>query len=217
MLLLTASCRGVYDDSLVTGNVYAYNGATMNVINASTYARTGVVIGAGTGSNELVLVTSGVQAGLLVGTVNIGVFGFNKSTNTLAYGPTTAFASSTIKYIPSLNKIITVSASLSTIYVYTPATATTITLSSTIAGVFLPNYIDFDETENYLFAISGFTGSSPMKLSIFDLTTLVMIKSMPLTAVTTNGVGYIAIDKSNKCLYVVGFSVGSSTNKIVYA
>jgi hypothetical protein len=215
--LLTASCKGVYDDSLVTGNVYAYNGATMNVINAATFVRTGVSIGAGTGSNELVLVTSGLQAGLLVGTVNIGVFGFNKSTNTLAYGPTTAFSSPTIKYIPSLNKIITVSASLSTIYVYNPATATTITLSSTIAGVFLPNYIDFDETENYLFVISAFSGTSPMKLSIFDLTTLVMVKSMPLTAFTANGVGYISIDKNNKCLYVLGFSVGSSINKIVYA
>jgi hypothetical protein len=215
--LLTASCRGVYDDSSVTGNVYAYNGATMNVINATTYARTGVVIGAGTGSNELVLVTSGVQAGLLVGTVNIGVFGFNKATNSLAYGPTTAFASSTIKYIPSLNKIITVSSSLSSIYVYTPATATTITLSSTLAGVFLPYYIDFDETENYLFVVSSFSGTANMKLSIFDLTTLAMVKSMPLTSITSNGVGYIAIDKTNKALYITGITNGGSVNKVIYA
>ena len=218
VLLLTASCRGVYDDSSVTGYVFAYNGGTMNRIDVTTYARTALTISAtATGSNELVLVTSGLQSGLLVGTTNIGVFGVNKAAYTLAYAPTTALSSPTIKYIPSLNKIITVSATLSSIYVYTPATATTITLSSTIAGVFLPNYIDFDETENYLFVISGFTGSFPMKLSIFDLTTLVMVKSMPLTAITSSGVGYIAIDKSNKCLYVVGFAVGSSINKIVYA
>jgi hypothetical protein len=215
---LTASCRGVYDDSLVNGCVFAYNGPTMNRIDVNTYARTFVTISASAlNSFELNLVTSGAQTGLLVGTVNLGVFGITRSPFTLAYAPTTAFSSPTIKYIPTLDKIITVSASVSTIYVYTPATATTITLSSTIAGVFLPNYIDFDETENYLFVVSGFTGTSPMKLSIFDLTTLVMIKSMPLTAVTGSGVGYIAIDKSNKCLYVVGNSVGSSINKIVYA
>jgi hypothetical protein len=217
VLLLTASCRGVYDDSSVTGNVYAYNGGTMNIIVASTYVRTSAPIGGGSGSWELTLVTSGVQAGLLVGTVNIGVFGFNKSTNTLAYGPTTAFASSTIKYIPSLNKILTVSGSLNGIYVYTPATATTITLSSTLAGVFLPYYIDFDETENYLFVVSGFTGSYALKLSVFDLTTLLMIKSMPLTAISTSGVNYIAIDKANKVLYTLGNINGGSINKIVYA
>jgi hypothetical protein len=217
VLLLTASGRGVYDDSSVTGNVYAYNGGTMNIIVASTYVRTSAPIGGGSGSWELTLVTSGVQAGLLVGTVNIGVFGFNKSTNTLAYGPTTAFASSTIKYIPSLNKILTVSGSLNGIYVYTPATATTITLSSTLAGVFLPYYIDFDETENYLFVVSGFTGSYALKLSVFDLTTLLMIKSMPLTAISTSGVNYIAIDKANKVLYTLGNINGGSINKIVYA
>jgi hypothetical protein len=189
----------------------------MNIINATTYARTGVSIGGGTGSNELSLVTSGAQAGLLVGTVNIGVFGFNKTTNTLAYGPTTAFASSTIKYIPTLNKIITVSSSLNSIYVYTPATATTITLAQTIAGIFLPYYIDFDETENFLFVISGYSGQSQMKLSIFDLTTLVMIKSILLNSLTTNGNGYISIDKTNKILYVVGVISGGSINKIVYA
>jgi hypothetical protein len=217
VLLLTASCRGVYDDSSVTGNIYAYNGSTMNVINHLTYVRLGVSIGGGTGSFELNLVTSGVQSGLLVGTVNLGVFGFNKTTNTLAYGPSTAFSSPTIKYIPTLNKIITVSFTLNSIYVYTPATATSITLSQTIAGIFLPYYVDFDETENFLFVVSGYTGTSAIKLSIFDLTTFVMIKSMLLTSISTNGVSYISIDKTNKVLYVVGVIASGSINKIVYA
>jgi hypothetical protein len=217
ILLLTASCRGVYDDSNVTGNVYAYNGLTMNVINATTYARTGVAIGGGSGSNELVLVTSGAQSGLLVGTVTIGVFGFDKSTNTLAYAPTTAFASTSIKYIPSLNRIVTLSGGNNRIYLFTPNTATTITLSTTIDGIFNPFYIDFDETENLLFVVSSFSGTSALKLHLFDLTTLLMIKTFPLTAITSNSINYIANDKANKTLYVVGATNNGSINKIIYA
>jgi hypothetical protein len=214
---LTANCRGVYDDSSVTGNVFAYIAGTMNVINATTYVRTGVAIGGGSGSNELVLVTSGAQSGLLVGTVTTGVFGFNKSTNTLAYAPTTAPASNSIKYIPSLNRIVTLSGGNNRIYLFTPNTATTITLSNTIDGVFNPYYIDFDETENLLFVVSSFSGTASLKLSLFDLTTLVMIKSIPLTAITSNSINYIANDKANKVLYVVGSANNGSINKIIYA
>jgi hypothetical protein len=214
---LTANCRGVYDDSSVTGNVFAYIAGTMNVINATTYVRTGVAIGGGSGSNELVLVTSGAQSGLLVGTVTIGVFGFDKSTNTLAYAPTTAFASTSIKYIPSLNRIVTLSGGNNRIYLFTPNTATTITLSTTIDGVFNPYYIDFDETENLLFVVSSYSGTASLKLSLFDLTTLVMIKSIPLTAITSNSISYIANDKANKVLYIVGSANNGSINKIIYA
>jgi hypothetical protein len=217
VLLLTASCRGVYDDSTVTGNVYAYNGGTMNVINHSTYARTAVSIGAGSGSNELTLVTSGVQAGLLVGTVNVGVFGFNKSTNTLAYGPISGAANTarSIKYIPSINRIVAVAGSR--ILFYETTTSTTLTLMNSLQNTLNANYIDFDETENFLFITSGFGSSSFLKLSIFDLTTLLSIKTMLLTLITDNAVGYIAPDKSNKTLYITGTTTNGIINKVIYA
>jgi hypothetical protein len=217
VLLLTASCRGVYDDSLVTGNVYAYNGGTMNVINHSTYARTAVSIGAGSGSNELTLVTSGVQAGLLVGTVNVGVFGFNKSSNTLAYGPISNAANTarSIKFIPSINRIVAVSGSR--ILFYETTTSTTLTLMNSLQNTLNANYIDFDETENFLFIISGFGSTQYMKLSIFDLTTLLSIKTIILTLLTDNAVGYIAPDKSNKALYITGNATNGIINKVIYA
>ena len=215
ILLLTGNCKGIYDDSSVTGNVYAYNGATMNVINATTYARTGVVIGAGTGSNELSLVTSGPQAGLLVGTVNIGIFGFNKATNTLAYGPisTIANASRSIKFIPSINRIVC--CAINRVSFIEPTTATTLTVISS-SPVLNCNYLDFDETENFIFVINGFTGGTFLKLSIFDLSTLLMIKSITLTILADNSVSYIAIDKSNKCFYVAANTTNGLICKTIY-
>jgi hypothetical protein len=213
---LTASCRGVYDDSSVTGNVYAYNGPTMNVINATTYARTGVSIG-GTGSNELYLVTSGAQSGLLVGTVNLGIFGFNKSTNTLAYGPISTIANSSrsIKFIPSINRIVC--CALNRIIFLEPTTATTLTVINSLQNLLNPTYIDFDETENYLFVLNGLASTFFIKLALFDLTTLAIIKSVTLTISADNGVGYIAPDKSNKCLYIAANTTNGLICKTLYA
>jgi len=215
---LTAGCRGVYDDSSVTGNVYAYNGTTMNVINHSTYARTGVTISAGASNTfELTLVTSGPQAGLLIGTVNTGIFGFNKSTNTLAFAPISGAANNarSIKYIPSINRIVAVAGSR--ILFYETTTSTTLTLINSLQNTLNANYIDFDETENFLFVIGGFASTNYMKLSIFDLTTLLSIKSMVLTLITDNAVGYIASDKSNKTLYITGNTTNGIINKVIYA
>jgi len=217
VLLLTASCRGVYDDSSVTGNVYAYNGATMNVINASTYARTGVAIGAGTGSNELTLVTSGVQAGLLVGTVTTGIFGFNKATNTLAYGPGLPFFYTYIKFIPSLGVFLAASVSLNIVSFITPTTSTTLTVTSSVRGIQVPYQFEFDETENRLFIPSSATGTFHIRIAVVELTTLTWIKSILITAITANSVTWVASDKANKALYFVGATAGGSINKIVYA
>jgi len=215
---LTAGCRGVYDDSTVTGNVYAYNGPTMNVINHSTYARTGVTINlSASNTHELTLVTSGPQAGLLIGTVNIGIFGFNKTTNTLAFSPISGAANGarSIKYIPSINRIVAVSGSR--ILFYETTTSTTLTLMNSLQNTLNANYIDFDETENFLFVISGFASGGLLKLSIFDLTTLLSIKTMLLTLITDNAVGYIAPDKSNKTLYITGTTTNGIINKVIYA
>lgn len=215
---LTAGCRGVYDDSNVTGNVYAYNGPTMNVINHSTYARTGVTISAGASNTfELTLVTSGPQAGLLIGTVNIGIFGFNKSTNTLAFAPISGAANTarSIKYIPSINRIVAVSGSR--ILFYETTTSTTLTLMNSLQNTLNANYVDFDETENYLFVLNGFGSTNFLKLSVFDLTTLLSIKTMLLTLITDNAVGYIAPDKSNKTLYITGNTTNGIINKVIYA
>jgi hypothetical protein len=215
ILLLTGNCKGIYDDSSVTGNIYAYNGATMNVINHLTYVRLGVTIGTGTGSNELSLVTSGPQAGLLVGTVNIGIFGFNKSTNTLAYAPisTIANASRSIKFIPSINRIVC--SAISRISFIEPTTATTLTVIGS-SPVLNCNYLDFDETENFIFVINGFIGGTFLKLCVFDLTTLLMIRSITLPILADNAVGYIAIDKSNKCFYVAANTTNGLICKLIY-
>jgi hypothetical protein len=215
ILLLTASCRGVYDDSSVTGNVYAYSAGLMNVINHLTYIRTAVFI-SGTGSNELTLVTSGAQAGLLVGTVNIGIFGFDKTTNTLAYAPisTISNAARSIKFIPSINRLVSVVGGR-IIYIE-PTTATTITVISS-SPVLLCNNVDFDETENYIFTIGGYSATSFLRVSVFDLTTLLCIKVFILTLLGDNGVGYIASDKSNKTLYITGTTTNGIINKVIYA
>jgi hypothetical protein len=217
VLLLTASCRGVYDDSSVTGNVYAYNGTTMNVINSSTYVRTGVAIGAGSGSNELTLVTSGVQAGLLVGTVNIGIFGFNKATNTLAYGPGLPGAYTFIKFVPSLGVFLAASVSLNIVSFITPTTSTTLTVGSSVRGIQVPYQFEFDETENRLFIPSTATGTAQIRIAVVELTTLTWIKSVLITAVAANSVSYVTSDKANKALYVVGTGAGGSINKVIYA
>jgi len=213
---LTASCRGVYDDSSVTGNVYAYNGTTMNVINSSTYVRTGVAIGAGTGSWELTLVTSGVQAGLLVGTVNIGIFGFNKATNTLAYAPIN-LGYQFIKFVPSLGVFLAGSIGLNIVSFITPTTSTTLTVGSSVRGIQIPYQFEFDETENKLFIPSTSTGTAQIRIAVVELTTLTWIKSVLITAVSTNSNVWVTSDKANKALYAVGVSAGGSINKIVYA
>ena len=215
ILLLTGNCKGIYDDSSVTGNVYAYNGATMNVINHLTYVRLGVAIGAGAGSNQLSLVTSGPQAGLLVGTVNIGIFGFNKATNTLAYGPisTIANASRSIKFIPSINRIVC--CAINRVSFIEPTTATTLTVISS-SPVFNCNYLDFDETENFIFVINGFIGGTFLKLCVFDLTTLLMIRSITLPILADNAIAYIASDKSNKCFYVAANTTNGLICKTIY-
>jgi hypothetical protein len=217
ILLLTASCRGVYDDSLVTGNVYAYNGGTMNVINHLTYVRTGVSIGGGTGSNELTLVTSGVQAGLLVGCVNIGIFGFNKTTNTLAYAPINLGVYQFIKFVPSLGVFLAASVSLNIVSFITPTTSTTLTVTSSVRGIQSPYQFEFDETENRLFIPSTATGTSQIRIAVVELTTLTWIKSVLITAVTANSNTWVTSDKANKALYAVGVSAGGSINKIIYA
>jgi hypothetical protein len=217
VLLLTASCRGIYDDSLVTGNVYAYNGTTMNVINHLTYVRLGVSIGGGTQSWELTLVTSGPQAGLLVGCVNIGIFGFNKATNTLAYGPGLPAAYSFIKFVPSLGVFIAGSPTNNIVSFITPTTATTLTLGSSVRGIQAPYQFDFDETENRLLIPSTATGTSQIRIAVIELTTLTWIKSVLITAVTANSNVWIASDKANKALYVVGVNLGASINKVIYA
>jgi hypothetical protein len=213
---LTASCRGVYDDSSVTGNVYAYNGTTMNVINSSTYVRTGVAIGAGTGSWELTLVTSGVQAGLLVGTVNIGIFGFNKATNTLAYAPIN-LGYQFIKFVPSLGVFLAGSIGLNIVSFITPTTSTTLTVGSSVRGIQIPYQFEFDETENKLFIPSTSTGTAQIRIAVVELTTLTWIKSVLITAVTANSNTWVTSDKANKALYAVGIGAGGSINKIIYA
>lgn len=217
VLLLTASCRGIYDDSLVTGNVYAYNGTTMNVINHLTYVRTFTPIGGGSGSWELTLVTSGPQAGLLVGCVNLGIFGFNKATNTLAYGPGLPAAYSFIKFVPSLGVFIAGSPTSNIVSFITPTTATTLTLGSSVRGIQAPYQFDFDETENRLLIPSTATGSFQIRIAVVELTTLTWIKSVLITAVSSNSVTWVASDKANKALYVVGFTLGGSINKVIYA
>lgn len=217
VLLLTASCRGIYDDSLVTGNVYAYNGTTMNVINHSTYVRLGVAIGAGTQSWELTLVTSGPQAGLLVGCVNIGIFGFNKATNTLAYGPGLPATYSFIKFVPSLGVFIAGSIGSNIVSFITPTTATTLTLGSSVRGIQAPYQFEFDETENRLLIPSTATGAAQVRIAVVELTTLTWIKSVLITAASSNSVTWVASDKANKALYVVGFGLGGSINKVIYA
>jgi hypothetical protein len=216
VLLLTASCRGVYDDSLVTGNVYAYINATMNIINSTTYARTGVAIGAGTGSWELTLVTSGVQAGLLVGCVNIGTFGFDKTTNTLAYAPIN-LGYQFIKFVPSLGLFIAASAGLNIVSFITPTTATTLTVGNSVRGIQVPYQFDFDETENKLFIPSTSSGTAQIRIAVVELTTLTWIKSVLITAVTSNSITWVTSDKANKALYAVGTGQGGSINKIIYA
>ena len=217
VLLLTASCRGIYDDSLVTGNVYAYNGTTMNVINHSTYVRLGVSIGGGTLSFELTLVTSGPQAGLLVGCVNIGIFGFNKATNTLAYGPGLPAAYSFIKFVPSLGVFIAGSTTTNIVSFITPTTATTLTLGSSVRGIQAPYQFEFDETENRLFIPSTATGTAQVRIAVVELTTLTWIKSVLITAVSANSNVWLTSDKANKALYVVGVNLGGSVNKVIYA
>jgi hypothetical protein len=217
VLLLTASCRGVYDDSLITGNVYAYNGTTMNVIVAATYVRTGVSIGGGTQSWELTLVTSGPQAGLLVGCVNIGIFGFNKATNTLAYGPGLPGGYSFIKFVPSLGVFVAGSLGNNIVSFITPTTATTLTLGSSVRGIQVPYQFDFDETENRLFIPSTATGTAQVRIAVVELTTLTWIKSVLITAVSANSVTWLTSDKANKALYAVGTGGGGSINKVIYA
>jgi hypothetical protein len=216
VLLLSASCRGVYDDSLVTGNVYAYINATMNIINSTTYARTGVAIGAGTGSWELTLVTSGVQAGLLVGCVNIGTFGFDKTTNTLAYAPIN-LGYQFIKFVPSLGVFIAASAGLNIVSFITPTTSTTLTVGNSVRGIQLPYQFDFDETENKLFIPSTSSGTAQIRIAVVELTTLTWIKSVLITAITSNSITWVTSDKANKALYAVGTGGGGSINKIIYA
>lgn len=216
VLLLTASCRGVYDDSLVTGNVYAYNGSTMNVINATTYVRTGVSLVSGTGSFELTLVTSGVQAGLLIGCVNTGVFGFNKATNTLAYAPN-AMLYAFIKHVPSLNVFIGVSLGSNFISLLTAPTSTSLAITSSLGGLQTPYSFEFDEAEDRIFILNSAISTSPLRLHIMELSTFTFIKSIVLTANAFSSISWMDIDKANKAMYVVATPAGGSINKVIYA
>jgi hypothetical protein len=189
----------------------------MNVINATTYVRTGVSIGGGSGSYELTLVTSGVQAGLLVGCVNIGIFGFNKTTNTLAYGPGLPGGYQFIKFVPTLGVFIAGSFSANIVSFVTPTTATTLTLGSSVRGINSPYQFEFDETENKLYIPSTVTGTSQIRISVVNLTTLAWIKSVLITAVSTNSNVWLTSDKANKALYIIGLGAGASINKVIYA
>jgi hypothetical protein len=213
---LTASCRGVYDDSLVTGNVYAYNGSTMNVINATTYVRTGVSLVSGTGSWELTLVTSGVQAGLLIGFVNTGVFGFNKATNTLAYAPN-GMVYNFIKHVPSLNVFIGVSLGTNVISLLSAPTSTSLAITSSLGGLQTPYSFEFDEAEDRIFILNSAISTSPLRLHIMELSTFTFIKSIVLTANAFSSISWMDIDKANKAMYVVATPAGGSINKVIYA
>lgn len=214
---LTASCKGIYDDSTGTGNVYAYNGVTMNIINASTYARTGVTLaGSGSGSYELTHVSGGAQSGLLVGCLTTGIFGFNISTNTVAYFLSALTFNTYIKYVPSLDVLITSSNATNSIKYYTPTTSTTLTLANTIGGVLTPYQFEIDETEDRIYAFSAAPALSPMRLYVFALSTVAWVKSMILPTLTSSSGTFSCQDISNKTIYAVGTSNGGSIAKIVY-
>ena len=52
---------------------------------------------------------------------------------------------------------------------------------------------------------------------LVELTTLTWIKSVLITAISTNSNVWLTSDKANKALYAVGVSAGGSVNKIIYA
>ena len=211
---LTGGCRGVYDDSLVTGKVYAYFGTTMNIINPLTFVRTSAPLsGVNTGSHELTLVTGGLQSGLLVGNNRGGIFGFNKAIGTQSYF-TAPFGNNDgyIKYIPSINKFVMSYIGNSRLYFIEPTTATTLTFTTTLDGILNPYQFEFDEIENRLFAFN--TGA---KIYVIELTTLTWIKAMPLTISTAGSGTFVCADKANKTLYVVGTANGGGIAKVIYA
>jgi hypothetical protein len=213
---LTASCRGVYDDSLVTGNVFAYNGTTMNVINATTYARTGVSIaGSGSGSNELTLCTSGAQSGLLIGTLNTGIFGFNKATNTSAFIPN-GMAINYIKWVDSLGAYVGGSIANHTLNIITPTSSTALSITSTLSGILTPYQFVVDEAEDRIFALSANPALMQKRIYVIKLSTLSWIKVTLSTTTTTSSGTFGVIDTANKTIYAVGTANGGSIAKIVY-
>jgi hypothetical protein len=214
---LTASCRAVYDDSLVTGNVYAHSGMTMNIINATTYARTSVAVAvSGSGSFELTLATGGLQNGLIVGTNSAGVFGFDKATNTAAYfsaGNGNGF----IKYILSINKFVVSSVTNNSLFYLEPTTATTLTLGTSIEGIYNPHQFEFDEIEGKIYAFNSNPAVGQARMYEINLTTLAWVKVTLLTIQTSATGTFVCADKANKTLYAVGAVNAGGIAKIIYA
>ena len=84
-------------------------------------------------------------------------------------------------------------------------------------GIQAPYQFEFDETENRLFIPSTSTGSFQIRIAVVELTTLTWIKSVLITAVSSNSNVWLTSDKANKALYVVGVGLGGSVNKVIYA
>jgi 6-phosphogluconolactonase (cycloisomerase 2 family) len=90
-------------------------------------------------------------------------------------------------------------------------------LFATLDGIYSPYNVEYDETEGKIFVISSYANVASQRIAIVDLATFTMIKSSLLTSLSQNGIAFIAADKANKCLYVVGSIIGGSINKVIYA
>jgi hypothetical protein len=212
---LTDSCKAIYDDSAVSGNVYAYQSSTMNIINHSTYARTAVASGTGNTAQELVKVTGGAQAGLLVGGCANGIFAFNPATNLFVYGPGAGVAANFVKYVASIDRFVISSIGNQFLQLVQPTSSTTLSILSTLRGVQAPNQFIVDDSINRVFALGGPSGAGQMRVSVIELSAsaLTWVKSDVLSQTTGNGFAVASHDLANKTFY----AAGTTSAKIVYA
>jgi 6-phosphogluconolactonase (cycloisomerase 2 family) len=98
-----------------------------------------------------------------------------------------------------------------------PTTATTVTLGTSIEGIYNPHQFEFDTTENRIYAFNSNPAVGQARMYEINLTTLAWVKVTLLTIQTSATGTFVCADKANKTLYVVGAVNAGGIAKIIYA
>jgi hypothetical protein len=222
--------RGSIDDS-VNNRVYVLANGRVIRIDTTTFTPTAVLTSGGILGTNFIEVTSGVlngyYVGLLAGGANSRMIIYNRATDAMAVNDNlggTSFLSinstipsgSVIHWV-SNDKFIVTSSGADKILIV-EATTTTLTVVDTIYGIQNPMYSVLSNDESLLFVYStkGANVQSENFISIVDMATLQVIKTINSINIGTGGI-FGFQDKANKFVYtVIATSTAGLVNKLIY-